>query len=152
MRFKGESRNYHAEYQLLKSDSCVTLLSVMAYISQVFVGNRNLPTHSFVSEQYALSHFHPKSNKIVVVLSLLASAVQSGTPLAQALEAPLHNEKLNHFLGDAIEHFGDLARSDPNIEAFTVVEVAGESLLESLTSMIENVRELVGQMDFATIV
>lgn len=70
----------------------------------------------------------------------------------QGLEAPSHNEKLNQLLADAVELFGEAAMKDPNVEAFVVVEVAGEELLGSLRSMIEIVRDLVGEMDFANIV
>lgn len=70
----------------------------------------------------------------------------------QGLEAPSHNEKLNQLLADAVELFGEAAMKDPNVEAFVVVEVAGEELLGSLRSMIEIVRDLVGEMDSANIV
>jgi hypothetical protein len=124
----------------------------MAYISQTFPKGRNLPSHDFIEEQYALSHFNPTSNKVTTVLSLLASAVVGGTPLVQGLEAPPHNEQLDHLLGRAMELFGDGAQQDSNIEAFVVVEVAGEGLLGSLGAMIDVVRALVGEMDFANIV
>lgn len=137
---------------LLIMNSCVANLSVMAYISQAFPGHKGLPTHLFVLEQYANSHFIPTSNKATTVLSLLASAIVSGTPLMQGLEAPSHNEKLNQLLADAVELFGEAAMKDPNVEAFVVVEVAGEELLGSLRSMIEIVRDLVGEMDSANIV
>jgi hypothetical protein len=124
----------------------------MAYISQTFPGGRSLPSHSFIYEAYAASHFNPTSNKVTTVLSLLASAVVSGTPLVQGLEAPPHNERLDNLLGSAVELFGDAALGDPMVEAFVVVEVAGEELLETLGAMIEIVKELVGEMDFANIV
>jgi hypothetical protein len=136
----------------MMSFSCVASLSVMAYISQTFPKGGKLPSHAFIFEQYALSHFNPTSNKITTVLSLLASAVVSGTPLVQNLEAPPHNEQLDHLLGSAVQLYGDVALKDPNVEAFVVTEVAGEGLLGSLGSMIDVVRELVGEMDFANIV
>jgi len=124
----------------------------MAFISQIFPNSRSLPSHDFIYEQYASSHFNPTSNKVTTVLSLLASSVVGGTPLVQGLEAPPHNEQLDHLLGSAVEMFGDAALRDPMVEAFVVAEVAGEGLLGSLGSMIDVVKELVGEMDFANIV
>lgn len=133
-------------------NSCVASLSVMAYISQAFPIHQHLPSHSFLLDQYADSHFNPTSNKVTTVISLLASAIVSGTPLVQGLKAPSHNEKLDHLVADTVVLFGETNMKDSNVEAFVVVEVAGEGLLGSLRSMIEVVRDLVGEMDFANIV
>ena len=54
--------------------------------------------------------------------------------------------------GIGVELFGEAAQKDPMVEAFVVVEVAGEGLLGSLGSMIDVVQGLVGEMDFANIV
>jgi hypothetical protein len=116
-------------------------------MSQTFPKYGQLSSNQFVRDAYSASLFHPASNEIATLLSLLALSLSAGSQLMPGIQAPSSKRK-HRILQMGVNGLGADALADPNFVAFLVVELAGAQVLRSLQIMVNTVRELVGIMDF----
>ena len=130
-------------------------LSLISFASNTFSSSASDPSTSHSSNsawqrdfQSLMANLSPTSQSITTTLTLLANAVTTGTPLPPDLQPPPHYsllhrlEELDHkILG--LEHV-----QEEGYAAFAVMQIASSLVRDDLARLIEQVRELVGEVDF----
>lgn len=87
-------------------------------------------------------------HNITTLLSLIASSVTNGQPLPPYLEPPMPYDLARQFQKMEPELLSIKYAGDPGYSALAVIEVSYTMIGESLTRLLDHVRELVGEVDF----
>ena len=89
------------------------------------------------------------TQSITTLLSLLSSSITTGNPLPPYVRVPEPyqlSERLDQLDKDilSIRHI-----AEPGYASFSVIQIGTKSLLDDLHKLLDNVKELVGELDFS---
>jgi hypothetical protein len=96
-----------------------------------------------------MTTIRPTSHDIVMLLTLLSGAMRDGRPLPPFLQRPAP-----YALSDRLEHIDSDILSvrhvnEPGYAAFAVLQLASRCISVDLDTVLENIKELVGELDFS---
>jgi hypothetical protein len=125
-------------------------MSLISYASQTY-GNEAPGEGSEWSNAFRLlvNSIDPVSHEIVMILTILSSAIREGRPLPPYMPRPQPFS-----LSQRLESLDPRILSvrhinEPGYAAFAVLQLAARCIGGDLENLIESVKELVGAMDFS---
>ena len=90
-----------------------------------------------------------KSHELVTLLSLLSASLKNKQPLPPFLAAPGYFNMFDQAVGTDPNILGLDNINEPGFRAFAVIEVAHVCMVDSVNSIVKQVRDLVGELDFS---
>jgi hypothetical protein len=125
-------------------------MSLISYASQTF-GSESPEERTEWSNAFRLlmTSINPISHEIVMVLTILSSAIREGRPLPPYMPQPRPFS-----LSQRLERLDPRILSvrhinEPGYAAFAVLQLAARCIGADLENLTESVKELVGVMDFS---
>jgi hypothetical protein len=114
---------------------------VIAYASQAFQDSE-VEVLQYLSPHF-IESIHHNFSRAIAIFSVLASSISTGSPLPPGLLA----QSLSDINEETI--LGGINRDElaiSQLEALVVIEVAGRQITETVGSMVETVKPLVGEI------
>jgi hypothetical protein len=125
-------------------------MSLISYASQTY-GSETADEGSDWSNAFRLlmNSINPVSHEVVMVLTILSSAIREGRPLPPYMPRPEPFSLSNRLesLDPRILNISHI--NEPGYAAFAVLQLAARCISEDLERLTESVKELVGVMDFS---
>ena len=90
-----------------------------------------------------------KSHELVSLLSLLAASLNNKQPLPPYLKSLGHFNLFDQAEGTDPNILGLENINEPGFRAFAVIEVAHVCMVDSLSGILNHVKNLVGEVDFS---
>jgi hypothetical protein len=131
--------------------SALNYLTIIAYASESFTTAQLDPERSKWLSEFAKSRSdtNHESHNITSLLALLSAAVRNGHALPPYLKAPTNFQLSDELVGGGT-HVLDLSNLDePGFRAVAVIEVAQRCLVDSVNRIVDDVKDLVGEVDFS---
>ncbi len=126
-------------------------LTLIAFASESFTTARLDPETSKWLSEFAKSRsdINYESHKVTSLLALLSAAMRNGHALPPYLKAPT-DFRLSDQLIPGGTHVLDLRNlNEPGFRPVAVIEVAQKSLIDSVDRIVEDIKELVGEVNFS---
>ena len=143
------SRSTHISC-LLTSSSLLRYMALIGYASRDYGVTPDSPDERTWLRDFTrvVKSIEVTSEEITSMLALLSASVISGSPLPPYLKAPAAfqlSDKLEALDSDIL---GINHMAEPGYASFAVTQVASSLISDDLTKLIENVRNLVGEVNF----
>lgn len=139
------------EADTLLNCSIVNYLAVINFASETFVAVRKeSPSPVWLSE-FAKSRLETsiEAHKAASLLILLSASIKNGKPLPPYLDVPSDTHLSKQIHGDKADIITFQNLNEPGFRALAVIKLAQSCVADSLTRVVEPVRELVGEVDFS---
>jgi hypothetical protein len=132
-------------------NSIVNYLTIIAYASEAFNNARSDVSSATWVTQFARSRSknNHRSQEVTTLLSLLSAALRNKQPLPPYIKCPSQFD-LSEQIQESDANIMALSNiNEPGFRAFAVIEVAHVCLVDSISVIVKNVRELVGEVNFS---
>ncbi|EED21119.1 conserved hypothetical protein [Talaromyces stipitatus ATCC 10500] len=132
----------------------VNYINLAEYASRTFSSSTSIPAASQRSGWYTdftklITTTHATSHQITSILALLSASIMNAQPLPPYLQVPspdTFSDRLKEVDKDILNI---CHAAEPGYAAFSVLHLASRCIVGDLERLIENVRGLVGELDFS---
>ncbi|KFY46763.1 hypothetical protein V494_00343 [Pseudogymnoascus sp. VKM F-4513 (FW-928)] len=150
LNFGGEFPKEIYTTIIVEIQNIVNYLAVINFASETFIAARKeSPAPAWLSE---LAQSRPEMGiealKTPSLLILLSASIKIGKPLPPYLDVPTDTHLSRQMHCDKMDIITFQNLNEPGFRALAVIKLAQSCMADSLTRIVEPVRELVGEVDF----